>query len=794
MAQSTPSSLNSSIDSGRVSEGSASGIGGAGSTKNVNFLSQLEGMMNAVKKEAGALDSMKQKLKDMDELKAKATDLRTKLTASDAENQQLRRMVKESDDQNIEIRNDMQRLNDIYHAERGKLAETQQVISRLEQELSASKLEKDFFTKEAAKVPELKSAVKTVKAQMVALKKSVDDEKQQAEQRVAELAKKCSSLEKLNEESGKHLFNVTEILNATQGAVKVAEEQLVALDKKLDAATAAKLHLGDKLAMANEDLRLQVQRMPAAVLQYEERIGSLKSELQQVKLVATSKTNDLFLLQSEAKKLRDKFELGNTTFSAQLNALQDNLRDVTNKNSELVKSNAALKQKLATKMSDSETLYKDLSDLKQQLKSQALAMQQKELENGQNIRSLTLQCEEVGFQLQTAQTQLEALQQSSKAENAKHWEEVKQLKDSEALLLEECDRLTQELQEKTVQLHATESEKQVKESTLRQEASGSSQMVATLKDELERRLKDLMQLREERDQYQAEKEELSTTVEGLKADMAKNENMFKKTLESDRAKLKGELQTRSNKVRSLGKENTHVLLVSCCGLLLLALVESQKSHFVETWINYVYVLICYIEKEKQELLSETQGLMTQVTESMREVVALQSQCDELKASKEALGEQADVLRSHNTQLGEDLKAADRLQEERREQQERLVAAHKQELERCEQLLRESKKSASQQVIEMSQHLKVRHTTTASIFLLSLNIVFQLQPSVNYELTGLFVYLSASVCICVFVFCVVSFGAVCRRCQRSTKVCRATRRSSWRTRSGPGARWTGLRTS
>jgi hypothetical protein len=28
-------------------------------------------------------------------------------------------------------------------------------------------------------------------------------------------------------------------------------------------------------------------------------------------------------------------------------------------------------------------------------------------------------------------------------EQAKHWEEVKQLKDSEAALLEECDRLTQ---------------------------------------------------------------------------------------------------------------------------------------------------------------------------------------------------------------------------------------------------------------------------------------------------------------------------------------------------------------
>lgn len=31
----------------------------------------------------------------------------------------------------------------------------------------------------------------------------------------------------------------------------------------------------------------------------------------------------------------------------------------------------------------------------------------------------------------------------SQAEQAKHWEEVKQLKASEAMLLEECDRLTQ---------------------------------------------------------------------------------------------------------------------------------------------------------------------------------------------------------------------------------------------------------------------------------------------------------------------------------------------------------------
>ncbi len=43
-----------------------------GIPKTANFLNQLESMMNAVKKEAGALETMKAKLKDMEELKGKS--------------------------------------------------------------------------------------------------------------------------------------------------------------------------------------------------------------------------------------------------------------------------------------------------------------------------------------------------------------------------------------------------------------------------------------------------------------------------------------------------------------------------------------------------------------------------------------------------------------------------------------------------------------------------------------------------------------------------------------------------
>lgn len=121
---------------------------------------------------------------------------------------------------------------------------------------------------------------------------------------------------------------------------------------------------------------------------------------------------------------------------------------------------------------------------------------------------------------------------------------------------------------------------------------------------------------------------------------------------------------------------------------------------------FIRVLVRITENEKQELLSETQGLMAQVTESMQEVTALQSRHDEVKQARDILQEQVDVLKSHNNQLIEDLKAADRAQEEMREFSDRQAAQHRQDSDRLELLLRESKKAASQTVLEMSQNLKV----------------------------------------------------------------------------------------
>jgi predicted nuclease with TOPRIM domain len=226
---------------------------------------------------------------------------------------------------------------------------------------------------------------------------------------------------------------------------------------------------------------------------------------------------------------------------------------------------------------------------------------------------------------------------------------------------------------------------------------------------------------------QGEKEELGGTVEALRAEIAKNDNLFKRTLEADRAKMKQELQARTSRIRSLGECTVSDymcalrVLAVCPGDYLLRAVWSTTDSCglfiacarvvfsVSSSLRFTFARlhVCVTEAEKQELLNETQGLMGQITESMKEVTTLQGRYDEVKHTRDTLQESVDVLKSHNNQLIDDLKTADRTQEELREFSDRQAAQHRESVERLEMLLRESKKSASQTVVEMSQNLKVR---------------------------------------------------------------------------------------
>ncbi len=157
------------------------------------------------------MESMKLKIREMEDLKVRYSELKSKMGELENENFELHRIIKDAEQQNGEIRSDMQRLNDIYNAERLKHVDLQQQNSRLEQELTSARLEKEFLSKEAQKIPDLKKIGKGLKAQLGQLRLQHEEESASLKGKVAEMEKKVSAAEKSKEEAAGHFWNLTEV-------------------------------------------------------------------------------------------------------------------------------------------------------------------------------------------------------------------------------------------------------------------------------------------------------------------------------------------------------------------------------------------------------------------------------------------------------------------------------------------------------------------------------------------------------------------------------------------------------
>ena len=121
---------------------------------------------------------------------------------------------------------------------------------------------------------------------------------------------------------------------------------------------------------------------------------------------------------------------------------------------------------------------------------------------------------------------------------------------------------------------------------------------------------------------------------------------------------------------------------------------------------FLFFLYYLIENEKQELLLETQGLMSQITETTRDHTTIQAKYDEIKKEKELIQEQYDINKAYSISLNNDIKNLDQIQHDLKIQLENQQVTHRESIERMEILVKDSKKTASQQIIEISQNFKV----------------------------------------------------------------------------------------
>ena len=250
----------------------------------------------------------------------------------------------------------------------------------------------------------------------------------------------------------------------------------------------------------------------------------------------------------------------------------------------------------------------------------------------------------------------------------RHWEEMKAIKESESTLLSEADSLTQELHEKMTLLTSLQSEKAQWEHHSKEEINRMGHMTALMTDELEKRVLELTQVTTERNALADEKQTDKKRIEELEASVKNMEGTFKQTLDTDRTKLQEELRKRVAKLKTM-------------------------------------------ETEKQELLQETHELSSQLGVAQRDVSSMQTQ---LIAATEQLKEHAhheEMLKARNTELLEELKAASRREQDVRLELTRADERLRGEDVRVDTLIKETKKMATQQVMDVTNQLRLAQDET-----------------------------------------------------------------------------------
>ena len=269
------------------------------------------------------------------------------------------------------------------------------------------------------------------------------------------------------------------------------------------------------------------------------------------------------------------------------------------------------------------------------------------------------------LRVQASAVQCEALQEQVRAVQQKVWSESKRFKDEESVLLGEIDLLNKDMQEKVLSAGAADAARRESEEVLGGEIERSVQMAAMLRAELEKRVDELTGVMSQRKELEEERSSFQSRIEELEATIKSNDSTFRSVLESDRSRMQEEMKRRNAKM----------------GIL---------------------------DAEKQELLRETHDLSIHHIASQREISGLKG---ELVAFSERLKDshnQAEVSRKRQSELVEELRSAGRREEDMKEEAARIHGHIKGEDGRLDNALKEVKKAAAHQIMELSLQLRTLH--------------------------------------------------------------------------------------
>jgi len=524
-----------------------------------NMYSQLESMMAAVKKEAGALEAVKQKIREMDSLRERVTELKGRLEQAEGANSDLKAQLQSSEAVSAELRGDMQRLNDIYNAEHAQFLESQATTMRLDQELKGLQHEAGFFQREAQKIPELRKKNQALTAQMAANAIKAEEDKAALVKEKAALEKQLEEAAKAKAETNAHFWNLTEEIKEMKKQIGQHDEGQLALQQEIKAAQQRAAVSDERAMMVGEDQLGFVERQRLEDNRTKAEMVGLRAEADSLRAFLATKDDAHIALTAKLRSLEEARVGEKNEVKAKMAQFTETISALKSKNHELERECSEAQHRLGLIGGDVSRYTVEVEHLQSELNRSEMGRKEKEAELNRELKTLAAQRDDAMAKLQVATQQFEAMQNQARDGQSRYWEELQRVKEAEAQLTDEAEHLTKELQEKTLKLVTIEAEKAKLEEYMRGEVTGATQMTGALRAELERRLEELTQTRKERDSLHSERDELNASLTELKGIMNRNEASFKKALETDRAKVQAEIKGKMARLRGLEGEKQELL-------------------------------------------------------------------------------------------------------------------------------------------------------------------------------------------------------------------------------------------
>lgn len=636
---------------------------GAGVKPGGNIYQQLEHMMSAVKKEAAALDAMKMKIKDLEEIKSKRMpEVQRRLDESEASNDELRKKNHESELQIDQLRNDMQHLNDIYNEERRKHGDTQQNVLQQEQDIDHLKRELMMMSRELQKAGELRNQHQQLLVQMEQARLKIANEMENNSVMKKTVDQHVLKTEKVKAEMTSHILSLTEEIRNLKKDLTASQDDKCQLNKEYESSKLQIYHELDKSQMQNEDYRLSINRKSVEQKNSDMTLLELQNQHKQCKedLVrrnAQLESCQIKLTSVEEIRMKEKIEA-----KARINEGNEIIAKLRVNIDNIEVEMSDLRHQLNMITADRNKYIADSENYKKQLANGKLELTQKDLEVQREIQNITLQRDDAARKAQDTMVQFDALHTQIRDMQDRHWQELQKQKEVEASTQEEIENLSKDLDEARSRLLEVETEKTKVEEYVNSEVSSATKMVSTLQFELEKRLEELTSSRSEREKLVQEKESMEKKVVELEKKMRQNEENFQRTVEADRQKLKQEVRVKMNRLNAL-------------------------------------------ESEKQELLGETSQLMNAVSESKAEVTKYRNEAEDARNALNELNQEFHGLRALQQKTLEELRVVTSREADLKQHYSITEKQFKEDIDRLDELVKQSKKTAAQQVAEISNHSK-----------------------------------------------------------------------------------------